>query len=147
MTDWIEKNGLKRRLVFTPGWDERKTRPGGGGQHNMHLAFVLQGPRGALVFDLATGWYIDRVQSPNHPFPWGLVIHWHVEHDLHSNEIRDSCDWLDGAPCVAQDLAGLSSPVLERLLTKLVSEGEEALWTELEVMYSTKASEPAHVSF
>lgn len=136
----VERDGVvwQRRISFTTAYDYRREKPNRG-QHPMHIAFVLsREDKGALVFDVNTSWYIDRKQTPSHPYSYGLVAHRYIDHDPHSESIMDSCDWLHGDPCVAESLCGSTAPLLDELLDLLVTEGEDPLWERLEQIYKER---------
>lgn len=123
---------LTHHTYFTPAYDHR-----GDGQHPMHIAFVVKGKAGALVFDINTGWYIDRSpsNSPAHVRVWGLSRHRYLDADPLSDDFHDNCGWLDGEPCVNDNPWGYIDQRLTALLDLFLREGPEPLFKQLDTIY------------
>lgn len=128
-----------RRISFTPGYQTNPDIPEKG-QHPMHMAFILKSDKGALVFDINTGWYLaHKYRNQSRPSVWSLVAHRHLDSNPNADEsdMCDHCDLID-EPCVAENLYGLTSPVHDELFLTLLRDGEEVLWARLEAIYAER---------
>jgi hypothetical protein len=133
---------FERQIVFVPAYDRRNEKPNYG-QHPMHMLFVLfRQDKGALVFDVNTGWYIDRTQKPVQiaPHYFEMSAHRYHDHNVHADEgdYKDNCEWLGGATCLSENLYGLTAPIHEDLWNTFLTEGQEALWKRLEQVYTER---------
>lgn len=142
-------NTEKERIIkFAPAYDKRDPDPSKDyGIHGVTLTFVLKGAEGAVDFVLYTNWMLPHVQeeqdgrmSPGfvhlmcHPIPADLGYH-------SPRPIREwqdggapsqaECNWL-GAPCWYDGSTLNAEPVYRRLL----EEGDEGVWAELEDYYA-----------
>lgn len=126
---------FEHKIVFTPGYDRRDERPSYG-QHPMHLAFVVVGEKGALVFDILTGWYPDHTQRGT-PRVWGCYAHYHLDHDPLADEmsICDNCEWLHNKPCVSEQVLSSTSAESNKIFDTFITQGEAGIWPLLDALY------------
>jgi hypothetical protein len=138
--EWFPRpDGFERAVVFQPGYngdpnpDPRKNF----GVHGMSIEWLLRGPGGVTVFRLGTGWVPGRkgVEARiSDMFPMGedLGYHWpspHYDGQLHFSD----CTHLPGGECY-YDGSGLGA---DRVLARFITEGEPAVWAELEDYYAS----------
>lgn len=139
---------LSRTIHICPGYDQRSTIPSQNyGIHNAEIQFVLSGPEGAVVFTIRrTGWYVasarEYFRSVGRPRqyyleedknPWCCSIDVHSKVPLYEDQdpIAD-CKFTNG-DCYCD-----STVMVEDLMERLVAEGEDPVWTELEAWYREK---------
>lgn len=128
---------MNRTIRFTPAYDHRGETPNYG-QHPMHLAFILRGDKGAIVFDICTGWYIDKTARMR-PDYYTVCAHDEVlDPHFREEDLTEECGWLEGRPCLAELIYGFTSPKYEALFTGFLHHGEGWLWTELEKIYKER---------
>ena len=147
---------FERIVTMHPAFDKRSADPGKNfGIHGVELRMVLKGPLGATQFLLYTNWHLPHVRDEleqrllsepasavalrchARPTPADLGYHWSTPRYA-DQEARD-CDLLAGGKCY-YDGSGLSAePVFERLLR----EGSDGVWKELEDFYRELAQEKA----
>ena len=141
---------FERTITLSAAYDHRNPDPDKNyGIHGVDIRFVLKGPLGATQFLLYTGWFLPHVQaeldsktpprSSDYPMPADLGFHSpNPRYDDHKP--MPSCDVLDG-PCYYDGSSMNAEPVYQRLLR----EGSDGVWTELEDYYGRlfAQSEPA----
>lgn len=145
---------MKREVLFHQGYDYRATdldRPPGKrrGCHGLSIVFLLRGPLGAVQFKMGTEWLPTWVQEgrwgptvkpdPNprlrDHYPTAVDLGHHWKTPLYDGEARMECDYLKQGYCF-YDGSGLNAePVMARLLT----EGSDGVWSELEDYYKSCA--------
>lgn len=134
---------FKREIVFRPAYDKTNDPSGNYGVHGAELAFYLHGPEGVVQFLIYTNWHLKHVQEsldarmdsrfPHlscHPMPADLGYHSPKPHYEGQTMMRGDCPILNG-PCYYDGSTLNAEPVY----WKLVGEGEEAMWKELEDYY------------
>lgn len=131
---------MKRIVKFTRAYDKRHSDPSKNyGIHGVDVYFVLKGDRGAVQFLIFTGWQLPHVQEElrgnarlDSLFPMAADLGYHsLVPRYEGHTCMGECEWLDGKPCY-YDGSGLhAEPVFERLL----QEGDEGVWSELEDYY------------
>ena len=130
---------MKRLIEWTPAYDLRDADPTKNyGIGSMRARFVLMGEHGAVQFLLYTGWYLEHNREEYRhtpgvggPMAADLGYHSYKPHYEEQEPIADSCPYLNGAPCY-YDGSGLAA---DRVFEVFLTEGEEALWEELEDYY------------
>jgi hypothetical protein len=138
---------LTRKIEFQPAYDYR-SRPGYG-MHCVEIGFYIYGPKGTVQFKLQTNWglpsmradLLDGVRSTINKeyvsemfvFPQALDLGYHSLVPRYEGQgcMRQECPYLDGKPCYYDGSTLNAEPILERL----IAEGEEAVWRELEDYY------------
>jgi len=131
---------LDRIVWFEPSYDKRSKDPARDyGISDVKVMFILKGEEGAVHFLFSTGWFLphlrEELEEKGHFFrvkyPWAMDLGYHSPKPIHGDETHfDDCDVL-GGECY-YDGSGLNAiPLLE----KLVAEGDEAVWKELEKYY------------
>jgi len=136
----------KRSITFQPAFDRRDPDPKKNyGIHGVSLRFVLKGSKGAIQFVVYTNWHLPHVQEeldnrsgsqyPHlscHPTPADLGYHAYKPHYDEQTQM-EGCDVLpDSSGGCYYDGSSLNAePVYERLLR----EGEDGVWSELEAYY------------
>jgi hypothetical protein len=139
---FAQKERMIERIVeFGKAWDKRDSDPTKNyGIGAVSIRFVLKGIEGAVQFLLLTDWYLPHVteelkSKPRiddlHPMPADLDYHSRVARYEGQKLIDDKCVWLDGAPCYYDG----SSLAADRVYQRLLVEGSEGVWAELEDYY------------
>lgn len=125
---------MERITTFTPAYDNRLN---GGGQHGVDLRMVLKGEQGAVQFVLFTGWSKSLAESDSDiqkvQYPLPADLGYHSKIPLFEKQIVSdrSCIYCDGAPCY-YDGSTIDADIIFK---KLILEGSESLWKELEYRY------------
>lgn len=149
----------RRRVVeWTPAFDRRHPDPSKNyGIHGVTLRFVLADDEGAVQFVLFTGWQLPHVEAEfetrpcsrlfgkcscstlHKPMAADLGYHSKVPHYEGQRSMTGECEWTGGT-CF-YDGSGLNA---EPVFARFVTEGEAALWEELESFYDDELR-PAEV--
>jgi len=140
-----------RKIEIYPAYDKRDTDPKKNyGIHGVTMVFVLRGPKGAISFTLYTNWHLPHVQEEltrkcngsfqggifycrQCPMPADISYHSPVRTHKYQYETKE-CSYLDGKPCYSDG----SSLMARDVFNKMVAEGEEGLWKELENRYNSQ---------
>jgi hypothetical protein len=117
---------FRREIKWEPGYDRRSE---GMGQHCLSVRFLLKGEKGTIQFLLMTSWYLDG--SYGKPLPADVGCHSLTPQHEGQRLQREACEALDGRPCY-YDGSGLAA---DKVFERLVREGEEGVWDELERFY------------
>jgi hypothetical protein len=133
---------FKKEIRFTKAWD-RNNPPDGAkagedyGIHGVEIYFVLTGDKGAVVFQLMTGWNIDESDTQKgyaigcYPMATDLGYHsFKRKHDYQTK--RENCAFLGDKPCYYDG----SSLNAEPVLAMLIKDGTDVVWKELEDYYN-----------
>ena len=137
---------MERIVEFAPAYDKRGPDSSSNyGVHGVNLRFVLKKEKGAVQFLLFTNWHLPHVQKeldsrtnlefPHlscHPDPADLGYHSPEPKCGEEISSTESCSYLNGKPCY-YDGSGLAA---ERVYERLLREGSEGVWSELESYYS-----------
>lgn len=126
-------SNFKRETQWSPAYDRREE---GCGIHSVEVQFLLKGEKGTLQFVLATGWY-RHTNEPGKPFPMFLWLHTPTPQQ-EGQQACSGCPWLDGRPCYHDGSYIMADDVFQ----KLVYDGEEAMWSEMERFYHLWTREP-----
>lgn len=122
---------LRREVVITPAYDKRSSDPKKNyGVHNAEIRFHLIGQEGAVQFVASTGWDLPSVHSRSKAWGTDLGYHSHKPHYKDQEIVRDDCPVI-GGPCYYDGSTLNAEPVFNRM----VAEGHEAVWEELERYY------------
>jgi hypothetical protein len=155
----MNKLFYKRQIDFERGHDcirfeciddSPNCRPGAGGSHGINglrIRFLLKGPRGAVQFNVNTGWLPQRadasrigvrnieswnpIASKYYPLPTDLGYH-SKKQQYEGQESMGPCEVLGGKNCY-YDGSGLNA--IDAMYT-LVNGGDKALWRFLEDYYN-----------
>lgn len=141
---------LNRSITFKPAFDRRDSDPAKNyGIHGVSLRFLLVGDKGAVQFVIYTNWHLPHVQeeldnrtsSPYphllcHPTPADLGYHSPVPR-YEGQPKMEGCDILSNGCCYYDGSSLNAEPVYERLLR----EGEDGVWSELEEYYKANFTE------
>lgn len=141
---------MERIITFEPAYDKRDPNPRKNyGIHGVTLRFVLKGDKGAVQFVIYTNWMLPHVtqelvhkassksditsyiESCFLPMPADRGYHSLTPRYEDQSIVSESCEYLDGKPCY-YDGSGLAA---EDIYKRLVSEGDSAVWEELEAYY------------
>ena len=132
---------MKREIIFNPAYDyvnDPDPKKRNYGRHCVDMYWSLKGELGCVTWMVCTSWNLPETNEAfkksdycPRPLPADLSVHspkklrggW----DIHNKE----CHWIDGKPCYCITSGIKAEPVFE----KLVREGHEAAWTELENLY------------
>jgi hypothetical protein len=124
-------NKLERKISFIPAMKDDAGA--------MLLVFHLKGPAGSIVFDINTGWYQSH-SSQGHAR--GLAVNYHSPVSMYEDQRAVSdCSYLDGRDCYCDGSCLSAAPLFNLLLT----EGEEAVWKDLEEQYAERFPEDAQL--
>jgi len=123
---------LERRVTLAPAWDKRDPDPlKNYGIHTVELRMLVLGPKGATQFLLYTGWH--WLDSPNvrdlYPIPADLG--YHSPTPQYEGQPDMDCDLMPEGHCYYDGSALNARRVYERLLR----EGSDGVWAELEDYY------------
>jgi len=135
---------FKREIIFDPAYDERNAESGKNyGIHGVNLRFYLTGPKGAVQFVLHTNWHLPHVEKeldsrldikwPHlycHPLPVDLGYHSPKRRYKGQTLLTKDCPLLKGK-CYYDGSSLNAEPVYKRLL----QEGSDGVWKELEKYY------------
>ena len=138
---------MRERLIeFDPAFDKRHPDPSKDyGIHGVNIRFVLKGPEGAVQFLLYTNWQLppvteELIAKPIKdkfllkalflPIPADLGYHSPAPH-YEGQTSTGPCPYLDKKECYFDGSTLNAEPVYERLL----KEGHEGVWAELEKCY------------
>jgi hypothetical protein len=150
---------FERQVTFRAAYDRRDPDPGKNyGVHGVEIRFVLIGPKGAAQFLLYTNWMLPHVQKERDEYTLDKILagdrlyrddpfysHKPMAADLgyHAREPRyegqkkyDVCDFIEGG-CYYDGSTSNAEPVFDRLL----HEGEDGVWAELEDYYRNRFGE------
>ena len=133
---------FERSITFRPAYDKRSSDPAKNyGIGSVRVRFVLKGSSGAVQFVLVTNWFLPHIQLDLdrkyrdhemfcHPDPTDLGYHSPTPR-YEGQTSMGECDLLDGE-CY-YDGSGLNAePIYQRLLR----DGHEGVWEELEAYYA-----------
>lgn len=131
---------MERRIVITPAFDKRHPDPHKNyGIHNAELHFYLIGPEGVIQFVVSTGWDLPHVAeefkrkgiAPSKAWGTDIGYHSYVPRYEGQTPLTDSCPLLGGKQCYYDGSTLNAEPIFNRM----VAEGHEAVWEELERWY------------
>jgi len=146
------KEKFKCEITISRAYDKRhKENSKNYGIGCCRMFFSLKGDKGAVVFQVGTGWFLPKTVTEyksNHidlwndyPTQWDLGYHSYKPMGDYHKEVKDGkvvecpsqdeCSFLDGNPCFYDGTALGGDPILQRLL----EEGSGAVWEELEKYY------------
>lgn len=105
---------------------------------NGRFFFLLHGELGSISFSLSTGWEVSEGQfgvgartRHGDMFPNAFGVDYHARFKTECGYHRESCEWLGDTECWS-DGSGLAG---DTLLRKMIAEGSDAIWPELEDFY------------
>lgn len=114
---------LTRTITFIPA---SKSEP-------LLISFVLQGPRGAVAYEINSQW-TQGIPCPHTPFPSASAITMHSRRRINDgSDYCESCSFLGGEPCYGDAFFADS----RKLLLLFVSQGVDPVWEALEKWYDT----------
>lgn len=132
---------FKKTIKFLPAWDLRETGHGIGAAR---ISFALIGKKGAVTFQLGTGWYLpqNREYTVKNPFitefiakPFIYDVGYHSLRPKYKGDLEDKhtrCCFLNGKDCYYESS---SYHHQEEVFDMLISEGSSGLWKLLEEEY------------
>ena len=133
---------FERIVLFRHAYDKRDPDPMRNyGIGSVRLLMVLKGPAGAVSFAVLTDWYLPEVAAEltgkGHgdfeAHGAGLDYHSLVPTREGQNPGKPCC-WLDDRPGYCDGSVTASDQILERL----IREGSDAVWEELERFYGDR---------
>jgi len=143
----MSEDNFQKEVRFNPAFDKRHDDPSKDyGIHNVEITFILKGELGAIQFVVSTGWHLPHVHKelkaksdPADPYdlftkgPWATDIGYHSPKPIYEGQkpLTDSCHIIDGQ-CFYDGSSLNAEPILERL----IAEGHEAVWKEMEGYYN-----------
>ena len=137
---------MEKLVFFDSAYDKRHPDPSKNyGIHGVTLKFVLKGKLGATNFTIYTTWHLPEVQQEliHRTFGGGYDVEmllpmpadfgYHSPKKLYeySTLAVEGCPYLNGKPCYCDG----SSLYAETVYEKLLREGDDAVWKELEESY------------
>jgi len=152
MTDFV------RSVRFRAGYDCKNVPckhevKGEHGIAGVEMTMILLGEKGATQFKLLTNWYPSTVSMPSwmtaHDYrgtPADLGHHWFTptyEDEWHS----DYCDILHPDEPEKGCYYDGSGVAADRVFERLVDDGEDGVWDELERLYTSLAQPTEAVSW
>lgn len=135
-----ESDNFERRIEYRPAYHRVKE---GNGVGDVRLLAVLKGQKGTLVLHMGTGWFLPETwkwwqetgrKSTLDPkrFGEGHVVDFHSrERKYEGLPERESCEFVDGAPCFTDSGYLMAEPIA----AAFISLGEAGLWAEMEETY------------
>lgn len=138
-----------REIVFNPAWDKRSSDPKKDyGIHGVEMRWYLKGSKGIVQFVVFTNWMLPHVQEEldrkrmdaDFPHlmcrPMAADLGYHSYKPMYDGQTPMKCDLL-GGECY-YDGSGLNA---QELFNKLLREGGEAVWKEMEEFYHSTFNE------
>lgn len=130
---------MERKIEIVPAFDRRNDPKGNYGIHNAELRFYLIGPEGAIQFVVSTGWQLPHVQKELEGKAASLLSAWATDIGYHSyipryedqEPLTESCSLLGGKRCYYDGSSLNAEPIFNRM----VAEGLDAVWEEMEKRY------------
>ena len=132
---------MDKSIEWSPAYDKRDPDPSKNyGVHGIDLKFILKGPKGAAQFLVYTNWHLPSVREEwdamvkahlLQPLPADVGYHAYVPQYEGQESLTESCRYLEDGPCF-YDGSGLSA---QRVFDRFVTEGEDAVWEELQLVY------------
>jgi hypothetical protein len=136
-----------------PAFDKRSADPKKNyGIHGVEMRMVLKGPLGATQFLLFTNWQLPHITKEHMarwagdpsmsktlflPMPADKGYHWSTPR--YEDQKPMTCDLLPGGQCYYDG----SSLNAEQTFDRLLREGDEGVWKDLEEYYHYLAQEKA----
>jgi hypothetical protein len=142
-------NFMKREIQISPTRDKRSSDPSKNyGIHGAEMRFILTGNKGAITFTIFTHWHLPHVDeklrnkyqhSSEHDFMFrldGADISYHSYIPRYEGQTDSGrpCMYLNNKPCYCDGSLLAARPICE----KLIAEGSDAVWKELEHWYNKK---------
>lgn len=131
---------MKREIVFRPAYDKRHPNPNKNyGIHGVDMQWYVSGELGVVQFVVYTNWYLPHVRAEGEQKRWdagawqpmAADLGYHSPKPMYEGQTSIGDCGLLGGDCY-YDGSGLNAkPILE----KLIAEGGEAAWKELEDYY------------
>jgi len=143
----------KKTVQFSAAYDKRDPDPKKNyGIHGVTIRFVYKGEKGATQFVLYTNWHLPHVteehrkdMTPSKHFlfePLPADLGYHSPFPQYEGQPQMECDLLEGGVCYYDG----SSLQADRVYKRLLEEGEDGVWAELEDVYKYRfEKEPNHV--
>jgi len=125
----------RREIKFVKAWDKRhKDSKKNYGVNGVDIRFFFHGPAGTIQFIVASGWMLKSVEKSLSDFyPMAMDLGYHSKTPKYEGHtvMASECDVIKGA-CYYDGSTLNAEPVLDRL----VNEGDEGVWDELESYYA-----------
>ena len=129
---------IEKTVQFSAAYDKRDPDPNKNyGIHGVTIRFVYKGEKGATQFVLYTNWHLPHVTEELRnkerfllePLPADLG--YHSPTPQYEGQTQMDCDLLEGGVCYYDG----SSLQADRVYKRLLEEGEDGVWAELEEEY------------
>lgn len=135
------QKALERIVKWAPAWDRRNSDSGKNyGVHGVELLFAVKGERGAAGFTIYTNWHLPhvvaefRANGAKYLQPLPADVGYHALTPQYEGQQERPCGLTATGKCY-YDGSGLAA---YDLFDKFVTEGEEAVWQELERWYEER---------
>ncbi len=128
---------FERQITFRAAYDKRDPDPTKNyGIHSVEIRFLLKGPKGATQFLFYTGWFLPEVRKPglSNDYPMPVDLGYYSLTPQYENDQPFDCDLFPSGKCYYDGSSLNAEPVFERLLR----EGHEGVWAELEDFYRSR---------
>ena len=129
---------IEKTVQFSAAYDKRDPDPNKNyGIHGVTIRFVYKGEKGATQFVLYTNWHLPHVTEELRnkerfllePLPADLG--YHSPTPQYEGQTQMDCDLLEGGLCYYDG----SSLQADRVYKRLLEDGEDGVWAELEEEY------------
>ena len=129
---------IEKTVQFSAAYDKRDPDPNKNyGIHGVTIRFVYKGEKGATQFVLYTNWHLPHVTEELRnkerfllePLPADLG--YHSPTPQYEGQTQMDCDLLEGGVCYYDG----SSLQADRVYKRLLEDGEDGVWAELEEEY------------
>lgn len=132
---------FKREVIFFPAFDKRDPNPSKNyGIGNANVLFVLKGKKGAVTFEVSSGWYLPQQVAEHGQKPWsqwqpsGSSIAYHSRKKRYEEQhFRTDCAFVGGKRCYSD----ASYCYADDIFKILVAERSEPMWRKLEEFYQS----------
>lgn len=130
---WERKVKLEQFITFDPAFNNKETGRGG-----CLMRMGVKGPKGAVVFELLTGWMLPSDRTKYVPPTCPIGVTYHHLNDRGIGELARNphgCAYLsDNVPCYFRSNSALG----DRLFAALAIEGDKGVWKLLTREYKTE---------
>lgn len=124
--------------MFTPAFDKRNPDPHKNyGIHCVDMYFVVKGKKGAVSFQIMTGWFLEKNRDANEgmrhfPIAADILTHSIVNYEKLQEGNHHPVCMFTGKGCYSNMHSLLWA---EQVFNEFCEKGEKYLWGELEKVY------------
>lgn len=136
----------EKLIEFAPAWDKRDPDPKKDyGINGLEIRFTLKGKEGAVSVDISTGWLLPSTVGINEDtmynygrslnkelsYPSGMMVCYHSPVQHYEEQTKNECEYTTSGFCYSD----CSYTYADKLLKRLIEEGESGVWDELSGWY------------